>query len=143
MTVLDKNLQFSDSQALTVTADSTNHYDATTDRDIGPGEPMAVVVYVETALGGTTPTISVSIETDDNSSFSSGTVLTTSQTYTPAQLVAADNMIVVPMTMNNERYIQLNYTMAGTSPTATVSAYLQPQSTVQNQRYYPNNYAIS
>jgi len=143
MTVLDVNLQFSNSQALTVDADSTNYYDATTDRDIGVGEPMAVVVYAESAFGGTTPTIAVSIETDDNTSFSSGTVLTTSQAYTPATLTAAADKIVIPLPMNNERYIQLNYDMSGTSPTLTVSAYLMPLSLVENQRYYPNNYTVS
>lgn len=143
MTVLDKNLQFSDSQALTVDADSTNYYDASSDRDIGVGEPMAVVVYAETAFGGTTPTIAVSVETDDNTSFTSGTVITTSQVYTPATLTAADDKIVIPLPMNNERYIQLNYDMEGTSPTLTVSAYLMPLSLVRNDRTYPNNYTIS
>lgn len=143
MSVLDKNLQFSDSQALTVDVDSTNHYDATTDRDIGPGEPMAVVVFAESAFGGTTPTIAVSVETDDNGSFSSGTVITTSQVHTPATLTAANDQIVIPLPMNNERFIQLNYDMEGTNPTLTVSAYLMPMSMVQNQRYYPNNYTVT
>ena len=143
MTVLDKNLQFSDSQALTVDADSTNFFNASSDRDIGVGEPMAVVVFAEGAFGGTTPTIAVSIETDDNNTFSSGTVITTSQAYTPATLTAAGDKIVIPLPMDNEQYIQLNYDMSGTSPTLTVSAYLMPLSMVENQRYYPNNYTIS
>ncbi len=143
MTVLDANLQFSDSQALTVDADSTNYYNASSDRDIGVGEPMAVVVYAESAFGGTTPTIAVSVETDDNTSFSSGTILTTSQAYTPATLAAANDKIVIPLPMTNEQYIQLNYDMEGTSPTLTVSAYLMPLSMVENRREYPNNYTIS
>jgi hypothetical protein len=143
MTVLDANLQFSDSQALTVDADSTNYYNASSDRDIGVGEPMAVVVYAESAFGGTTPTIAVSVETDDNTSFSSGTILTTSQAYTPATLTAANDKIVIPLPMTNEQYIQLNYDMEGTSPTLTVSAYLMPLSMVENRREYPNNYTIS
>jgi len=143
MTVLDANLQFSDSQALTVDADSTNYYNASSDRDIGVGEPMAVVVYAESAFGGTTPTIAVSVETDDNTSFSSGTILTTSQAYTPATLTAANDKIVIPLPMTNEQYIQLNYDMEGTSPTLTVSAYLMPLSLVENRREYPNNYTIS
>jgi hypothetical protein len=140
MTVLDKNLQFSDSQALTATAVSTNIYDATTDRDLGPGEPMAMVVYAETVLGGTTPTLAVSIQTDDNSGFSSAATLVTSETFTE---LTVGQIIVIPLTMDNERYLRLNYTLGGTSPTATVSAYLQPLSTVRNQRYYPNNYTIT
>lgn len=143
MTVLDKNTQMSDSQALTIDAVSTNVYDATTDRDIGPGEPMVFVVYAETAFGGTTPTIAVSIETDDDVGFGSSTIVMTSQAFTPAALTEAENIIVIPLPMNNQRYMRLSYDMEGTSPTLTVSAYLQPQSTVQNQRYLPNNYTIS
>ncbi len=142
MTVLDKNEQFSDSQALTATADSTNYRDNTIDRDMGPGEPLAAIVYVESVLGGTTPTLSVSIETDDNASFTSGTVIATSQVYSAAQ-VGSGIEIVVAVPQTNERYMQLIYTMTGTSPTATVSAYLQPLSSAESQSYYPNNYTIS
>lgn len=143
MTVLDKNLQFSDSQALTVTADSTNHYDATTDRDIGPGEPLAMVIYFETVLGGTsTPTIKIGIETDDNNSFSSGTVISESQVVAAADIAVGDK-VVIPLPMENERFIQLIYTLTGTSPTMTLSSYLMPLSSVTNQRYLPNNYTIT
>jgi len=143
MTVLDKNEQFSDSQALTATADSTNYRDNTIDRDMGAGEPMAAIIYVETVLGGTSsPTIAVSIETDDNTSFSSGRVIATSKAYTVAE-VDDGVEIVVPMPMTNERYLQLIYTLTGTSPTATVSSYFLPMSSAEVQRYYPNNYTIS
>ena len=143
MTVLDNNEKFSDSQALTATADSTNHKDNTTDRDLGPGEPMAAIVYIETVLGGTSsPTISVSIETDDNASFSLGTVIAVSKAFSVAE-VGSGLEIVVPMPMTNERFIQLIYTLTGSSPTATVSAYFQPLSSAENQRYVDNNYTIT
>ena len=35
---------FSDAQALTVTADSTNVIDLGVDRNVGQGEPLAVVI---------------------------------------------------------------------------------------------------
>lgn len=144
MTILDANTRFSDSQALTVTADSTNAIDLTSDRDVGPGEPMAAIVYVETALGGTSsPTLQVSIETDDNDSFSSGSVLTASKAYSVAEVGSSGFEIVVPLPMNNERYLQLIYTLTGTSPTATVSAYFLPQSSAENQRYLPKNFTVT
>src|SRR5690242_4276971 len=51
---LDKNLQLSDSQALTATALSTNVIDLLTARSLGNGEPMAVVFNVEVAADQTT-----------------------------------------------------------------------------------------
>ncbi len=140
MTILDKNTQLSDSQALTVTADSTNVLDFTSDRDIGPGEPMAIIVFFETAIGGTTPTFQVTVETDDNAAHTSATVITESEILVAAP---ADDQLVVPIPFTNERFMQLRYVLGGTSPTVTVSAYLMPQSSAEAQRYLPNNYDIT
>ena len=52
--ILDSLLKFSDAQALTATADSTNVIDLSNDRDIGIGEPMALVVTVGVAADFTT-----------------------------------------------------------------------------------------
>ena len=42
------------------------------------------------------------------------------------------------------QYLRINYTLGGTSPTATVTAYLQPANEVQNAEvFYAKNYTIS
>lgn len=144
MTILDANLRFSDSQALTATADSTNVIDLSSDRDTGAGEPMCVIVYIETALGGTSsPTLSVSIETDDNDSFSSGDVIAVSDAFTVAEIGSTGFEIVVPLPMRNERFLQLIYTLTGSSPTATVSAFYSQLSSAENQRYLPKNFTVT
>ena len=51
---LDKQLQFSDSQAVTADAVGTNVIDLSADRSIGNGEAMAVVFIVEVAADQTT-----------------------------------------------------------------------------------------
>ena len=57
---------------------STDAVDLGSDRDVGPGRPLWLVVAIKVALGGTTPTFNFSIQTDDNSSFSSAATLAAS-----------------------------------------------------------------
>lgn len=119
---IDKNLRFSASQALagaSATA-STDILDLGADRDITAlGAPMYVVVVLE-ASGGTSPTLAFNLQTDDNSSFSSAINIAA---Y-PATAQAAGQTIIIPFPHTNERYLRLSYTQAGTSPTATVSAFI-------------------
>jgi len=78
-----------------------------------------VVVVVE-ASGGTSPTLQVILQTDDNSSFSSAAAIYTG----PALAQATNRAQIIPMPHENERYLRLTYTQGGTSPTATVSAFI-------------------
>lgn len=123
---------FSDAQALTGTAASTNIIDlgatgtvlkapAALVRDIGKGEPIPIIVKLDVAAGGTSPTLTVAVQVDDNSGFSSPKTVFTSQTK--AGGAAGDEIIMeyVPQG-SDERYIRLNYTLAGTSPTYTVTS---------------------
>lgn len=139
--LIDAQHLFSDAQALTATGASTNSIDLGSDRDIGPGEPMAVVLKFDAALAGTSPTISVAIQTDDNSSFSSPTTIITSQTLSSA---AAGTQVVVPLPAANERYVRLNYTLNGTTPTATVTSFLTRHEMVDTASSvsYPNGYTV-
>lgn len=121
--ILDANLQFSDAQALTATAASTNSIDLKQDRDIGIGNHMWLVIQSGAAPGGTSPTIAISLETDDNSSFSSAATAATSPTLTAAQF-ALGTIYAMPWPRANERHNRLKYTLGGTSPTFTVSAFL-------------------
>lgn len=126
--IIDAQHLFSDAQALTATAVSTNLLDLKADRNIGLGEPVAVVVDVDVALDGTTgdETYTVTVQADDNSSFSSATTVTGPVTMTRG--AAAGTRYVIPIAPDTltERYIRLSYTLGGTTPTATVTAYLQP-----------------
>lgn len=117
--IIDYNLQFSDAQSLTADAASTNVIDLGADRDIGPGEALNIVVTLDVAMGGTSPTMAVQVQTDDNDSFSSATTVLTSRTISSG---AAGETLVLSVPDTNERYIRLYYDLGGTSPTATVSA---------------------
>lgn len=121
---IDKRLQVSSDQALTATAASTDHIDLTHSQLVGPGTPMWLVVAFKAALAGTSPTIAVSIQTDDAANFPSARTLVTSETLTAA---AIGDRIVVPFPYANERYLRASFTLGGTSPTATVDAWFTSQ----------------
>lgn len=126
--IIDKLLELSSQQALTGTSAiaSTNVINLGSDRDIGPGEQLWLVVVARVGLGGTSnPTIKFDTLTDDNSGFSSAATLL-SQTLTAAQFVTG-TIYAMPMALTNEQYLGLQYTMTGTSPTATVDAFLTNQ----------------
>lgn len=139
---IDSQHLLSDAQALTATAASTNVIDLGSDRNVGVGEPLAVVIICDVALAGTSPTFIATIQADDNSGFSSAaTVIACPQ----KSAIAAGDQIVLPLPADamTERYLRLNYTLGGTSPTVTVTAFLQPLSMVQNYQSYADGFNIS
>jgi hypothetical protein len=136
---LDSQLMFSDAQALTTTAVSTNIIDLSVDRNIGKGEPMAIVLTFGVDSGGTSPTLQIVLQTDNDVAFGSLTTIASSAVVLDA--VAGDS-IVLPIGYENERYLRLSYVTSGTTPTATVDAYLQPMSMIDGKDDLPNGYTI-
>ena len=120
--ILDADLQFSDAQVVTATAASTNLIDMGSIRDVAVGKPMYVIVSVTTALTNT-GTVTITVESDDNSGFSSAT---TQQTIGVLQTSAAGTQLIAPLypADNNERYMRLKYTISGTVSTGNVDAFL-------------------
>lgn len=117
--ITDKELEFSNSQALTATAASTNAIDlGYADADAGTGETTYIVVNSEANLGGTTPSVQVQVQSSNTEGSGYTTVVES------AALTGFDEgeyiVIAVPKTAG--RYLRLNYVLAGTNPTATVSA---------------------
>jgi hypothetical protein len=116
----------SDNQAITTTAASTNSLDlgatgtvygttAAIVRDIGKGEPevdlLVQATAAFTAVGAATLTIT--LQTDDNSAFSSATDALVLGPFPKATLVAGWKLPVQYMPESiNERYFRLNYTVA-------------------------------
>lgn len=124
---------FSEAQAVTTTAASTNIIDlgatgtvlgapAALVRDIGKGNPIPIVVRLLAAAGGTAPTLVVTVETDDNSGFSSTTIRATSKTITSGAAGEEVWLNVYLPEGTNERYLRLLYTTGGTSPTHSITA---------------------
>lgn len=124
--IFDKTLQFSDQQAVTATAASTNiidlravgrAYGAAADlkRDLGLNcEPIPLLIQVTeafTAAGA--GTLTVTIETDDNEAFASPTVVWSSGAIGKAALVPGYRFGIIQVPLGVvERFVRLNYTVA-------------------------------
>lgn len=124
--LIDSRLEFSDAQALTATAASTNVVDLGSDVDIGPGRTLWVILQLDVAADDTdgNETYVADLETDDNSSFSSATTIA-SVTITRGD--AAGTRYVIGFPYANEQYLRLNYTLGGTTPSVTLTAWLTDQ----------------
>ena len=130
--ILDMQSLFSDDQAITTTAVSTNLIDLGATgtpplsstalvRDIGKGTPIEILIICTVAHGGTTPTLVVTLEQDTVVGFSSATVVGTSAEMADAVVGDRASIYFVPEAVN-ERFIRLNYTAGGTTPTITITA---------------------
>jgi hypothetical protein len=142
MGYVDAQQLFSDAQALTVTAVSTNILDDSQDRNIGIGTPMAIVITVDVAAAGG-GTLTISLETDDNSGFSSAATSATTAAIAAAALTAgAQVVLAVPPDVSAERFSRLRYTLA-TMTGITVTAYRAPLDQVPNAPQYAAGITVS
>ncbi len=144
MAILDRENAFSQSQALTGTTlvASTDVIDMSQIRQIGAGkgEPFLQLNF-EAAPGGTTPTMTVAIQTDDNVGFASPTTWITLLSAIPAAQFGASTQYTFNLPRQGaERFIRLAYTMGGTTPTSTVSAHLVID--VQEDIKYPGGFTV-
>lgn len=125
--IIDAHNLFSEAQAVTAAAASTNYIDLGIARDIGVGEDLYVVVVCTVAMtdSGSDSTLAVALETDDNSSFSSATASQSIGTF--AATSAAGTRLVAKLQPDkvDERYIRLYYTPAnGNLSTGSFTAFL-------------------
>lgn len=132
---LDSLGQFSNAQALTGTAVSTNVIDLTSDRNIGVGEPMAVVISVDVALDGTTGDETYVVTLQTGTTATPTTVIGTI-TMTRGDAAGTQYVFILPADSTVQTFLRLNYTLGGTTPTGTLSADLKPLSMVQNDDVY-------
>lgn len=124
---IDTRTEFSDSQALTATAVSTNVVDTGQNaRNIGRGNPLYLVVQTETEAdaGNGNETYAVALQTDDNEAFSSATEL---MSFDIPRGSVAGTRFVALLPQDNERFLRLNYTLGGTSPSVTINAFISNQ----------------
>lgn len=119
--ILDKQLQFSDAQAVTSDAASTNYIDlgplatGQDGRDIGAGETLRLVIITDTAAQSTTTsTVTFSLQADIYSDFTTAVAIWTSAAIDKATLVAGYKVadVAVPKA-NNMKYLRVYYDITG------------------------------
>jgi hypothetical protein len=128
MAYVDAQLLFSDEQAVTSTAASTNYIDLGAVRDIGTGEDLYVVCLVDVAMtdAGSDSTVAVALEGDSTTTF---TPDGTQTLFSFAALSARGTVKIAKLSPGADplqyRYIQLKYTVSGGDlTTGKFTAYL-------------------
>lgn len=115
----DKELMFSDNQAVTATAASTDVVDQ--GKKSNSYKRMFVRAVVKTTFAGGT-SLKADLETSDTENFTSATVLCSSPVVAVADLVAGKELIKVPMPLGANRYLRMKYTVVGTMTAGAVDA---------------------
>lgn len=157
---IDKQALFSDAQALSSTgAVGTNVIDLSVARNMGGGEPMGVVFVVDVAADQTSgdEDYTFDVEYATNAAQTTGRQLIGRRIFesgtptAPAQdadLLVAGFQFVIPVPTvgagEDERYLGIRYVLAGSTPTITCTAFLQPISMIDEAKIsYPNGYTIT
>lgn len=141
--ILDAQNQFDSSVALSATAASTNYIDLSQARQIQQGEQLGVMinVAVTAASGGT---YEFQLQSSSSSGFGS-TVNLFDVTIPAATLVAGTN-IFIPLPEGlvlTAEFLRMYYILGGTTPTITLSSYLQPQDGFDAYTDYPSGFVIA
>lgn len=110
--ILDKELMFSEKQAVTASAASTNVIDMGTDRELGAADVEVYGIVDEAATAAGAATVQVALETDDNSGFSTPTTLSQTAAIGKATLVAGYKFFRMKIPYGCERFLRLYYTVA-------------------------------
>lgn len=156
---IDAQNLFSDAQALTATAISENVIDLGVARTIGNGEPLAVVFTVDVAAdqGTGDEDYTFDVKYASNAALTTGEQLMGRRIFesgtptAPAQdadlLVAGYQFAIAlpPATTSDDgQYLGVEYTLAGTTPTLTVTAALMPMSMISTSDViYADGFTIS
>ena len=117
--IMDAQNRFSNAQAVTATAVSTDVIDfGVGDKGIND-KPLRLRVQVdETATSAGASTLVVTLETDDVVGFGSAVVVYTSASIAKAAIVAGAVLVDIPIPYGMKRYARLNYTIGTANLTA-------------------------
>lgn len=142
---VDAHALFSDAQAVTAAAASTNLIDlGAAQSRIGVGEELFIVVQVDVAMtdAGSDSTLAVTLEQDDAAAFGSATSIQTIGTFAEVSAVGTRLVARIAPDVVTERYIRLYYTPAnGNLTTGSFTAYVAKD--IQADRAYADGFVIS
>jgi hypothetical protein len=115
--IIDKENLYSEDQAITASAASTNIIDhRVTDPQLGKGGPICIAITITEAFDALT-SLTIGFQTDSADSFGSAASLNDTGAIALASLtLGAKFSLYVPVEMA-ERYSRLYYTVAGSNPT--------------------------
>lgn len=148
--ILDALSLLSDAQALAATGVSTNTIDlgnVTPKREVGTGEPLALVVAVDVAADAGTgdETYQFQVIQSANADLSAQDVIVQTDTalITRATLVAGYTLVLpIPPAFPTKRYLGARYVLGGTTPSITVTSFITALSMVQRFRAYASGFTV-
>lgn len=128
---LDALLLLSDAQALTATGFSTNAIDlalVTPQRDVAIGEQLGVMFTVDVAADAASAdeTYTFQLVQSVNANLSSPDVIGQVAVARGTLLAGYGFFLPIPWNQITKRYFGVQYTLGGTTPSITVTAFLQP-----------------
>lgn len=117
--LVDKQNLFSEKQAITATAESTNMIDLGASFDL-PGadthQPMELFVVVTEDFNNLTD-LTVSVQSDDDAAFGSPKTIALAAGVALASLKEGYRFPIQNLPKIEERYVKVKYTVNGTAPT--------------------------
>ncbi len=121
--ILDSELLLSDGQEITATAASDDFIDFGSNRDVGPGTPVPLLIQVASDFSDMDD-LTVDIQTSGDPTFSAGVKTLASMTVPVADLVQGYQFPVGHLPNHCRRYLRLNYTVGnpGSSPGGAITA---------------------
>lgn len=126
--IIDKDLEFSDGQAITADAKSTDVYDSQATpvlKDIGLGTPLYLVVQIDANFNLLT-TLEATLQSDSTSDLATSPTNHISTGAIPLASLVAGAQFIVPLPPGDyERYVGINYDVVGTNPSqGAISAFI-------------------
>jgi hypothetical protein len=144
--ILDAQTTLSDFQALAASGASTNLIDFTKVRNLGVGEPLALVLTLDVAADATdgNETYTAQLQTDTTAAFGAAVNVGPVITITRGDAAGKKYTILLPNDASFKQFVRLNYTLGGTTPSVTLTAEIVPAFDVQNaDTIFPSGFVIS
>lgn len=144
--ILDKLDKLSDNQALTATAISGNVIDlGAAGSGLTDGEELELIIVVKTAADATTGDETYAFSCDTSAVVGLTTPTQLGYRAIPRALLTAGSKHHIPLAKGVAmlRYLGVNYTLGGTTPSVTVDAYILPTSMAGDvPAHYPSGSVI-
>lgn len=141
---MDKENLFDEARLLTVTGPSTNIIDFGSDRDVGVGEPMDLVVIVPGTVAltaGGAATLVIALQTAIDAAFTTPIILYQTSPIPVAEGVPGAYLVRHTLPQGIKRYARLQYTVAtGPFLTGALTAFLTKD--YQAHKAYPSAYSL-
>lgn len=142
--LIDAQNLYSDAQAVTASAASTNIIDHDISRNLGVGQELYLVVVCDVAMtdASSDSTVAVTLESDNDSAFGSVDDTQTIGTFAALSAVGARLVAKLSPDLVDSRYSRVYYTVAnGNLSTGSFTAFLT--TSIDAYTAYANGYAIT